>query len=47
MKLIHKKQLFIAALSPHDGFHDHLRAAGRPLPSWNAGKTKQSIVTFV
>ena len=31
----------------HDGFHDRLRAAGRPAAIVDCGKTKQSIVTFV
>ena len=47
MKLIHKQQLFTAALFCTMAFTTAFAQPADPLPSWNAGKTKQSIVTFV
>ena len=47
MKLIHKLQLFTAALFCTMAFTTAFAQPADPLPSWNAGKTKQSIVTFV
>jgi hypothetical protein len=47
MKLIHRQQLFTAALFCPMAFTTTFAQPADPLPSWNAGKTKQSIVTFV
>jgi phosphoglycolate phosphatase-like HAD superfamily hydrolase len=47
MKLIHKQQLFPAALFCTMAFTTTFAQPADPLSSWNAGKTKQSIVTFV
>ena len=47
MKLIHKQQLFTATLFCTTAFTTNFAQPADPLPSWNEGKTKQSIVTFV
>jgi len=47
MKLIHKQQLFTAALFCTMAFTTAFAQPADPLPSSTAGKTKQSIVTFV
>ena len=47
MRVIHKQQLVTAALFCAMACTATLAQPADPLPSWNAGKTKQSIVTFV
>ena len=47
MPVIHKQQLITAALLCTMVFTTTFAQPADPLPSWNEGKTKQSIVTFV
>ena len=47
MRVIHKQQLITAALLCTMVFTATFAQPADPLPSWNEGKTKQSIVTFV
>ena len=47
MKLIHKQLFTAAALFCTMGARTIFSQPADPLPSWNAGKTKQSIVSFV
>ena len=47
MKLIHNQQLITAVFFCAMAFTTTFAQPADPLPSWNEGKTKQSIVTFV
>jgi phosphoserine phosphatase len=47
MKTIHKQNLLAAALVAAVACTTTLARAADPLPSWNAGPAKQSIITFV
>ena len=47
MKTIHKQHLLAAALVCALAFTSAIARAADPLPSWNDGPAKQSIITFV
>ncbi len=47
MKTIHPMNLLAAALVGALAFISNRARAAEPLPSWNDGPAKQSIITFV
>jgi len=47
MKTTHKQNLLAAALGCALAFTTTIARAADPLPSWNDGKSKQSIIAFV